>query len=319
MHHLLVTSWGITEFGVRRLALIAFLLTTAAAWAGPLEEAWPADGQPLATLSWTNREVTAIGRAQLRPGRPLAFAERAARLDAYANLAQAARLARVDTRRRVGELVTNDDQFAQGFEAFLRLTEFGPPDRGDDGWVTVHARTPLFAIDVDPRRPAAELGPLVYRRDDVWASDVERHREPAGQGVLLDGRQLGVAGAFAPLIEDEDGRVVWTVECTTHGLAETDGAVDYQVDWQIAVDSGRAGEDPLVIRPLRADGPRLIVSVADGLRLAPRRQADTGWQFVFWRGIRTITPVSPFQRLSVVSTAADDESQGTAPGPGREG
>jgi len=308
------TLWVRKEGRVQRIVVVMVISMASACVAAPLTEVWPADGEPLAIVDWASREITTVGRARTNPRTPTAFAERAARLDAYGNLAQVARLARIDAARRVGQLVDDDDDFNQAFQAYLRLTAFGPPQRGD-GWLTVTARVPLYGVAVD--EPASRLGPLLYRRDDVWNPDVETVGEPAHGGVLIDGRELAIAGAFAPRIEDADGRVVWTVECADRKLADEDGAVDYRTDWDAALSDGRAGESPWLVRPVRADGPVIVVSVADGLRLAPRREAAAGWRPIFWRGIRTITPVSPFQRVCVVSTAPDGAA--AAPADGQEG
>lgn len=291
-----------------RVVAVTLLILALGCQAGPLQEDWPADGPVLATLSWTTRELTTTGRARFGGRTPVAFAERAARLDAYGNLAQVARLARVDPTRRVGTLLDEDDDFNLAVQAYLRLTAFGPPVRGEDGWLTVTARLPLYGVVAD--EPAARLGPLVYRRPDVWNPEVEPLAEPSAQGVLLDARELSLPGAFAIRVEDEDGRVVWTVECAPRELADAAGAVEYRDDWDAARSESRAGDQPLVIRPVRVDGPRIVVTVADGLRLAPRREVAAAWLPVLWRGIRIITPVSPFQRLCVVSTAAESAPAG---------
>jgi len=164
------TFWVRKELRVQRVSPVVVLIVVIASHAAPLQEVWPADGPPLATVSWTTRDVVAIGRARFGSRTPLAFAERAARLDAYGNLARAARLARIDADRRVGTLVDEDDDFNQAFQAYLRLTSFGPPQRGEDGWLTVTARAPLYGLTA-AADDATALGPLLYRRDDIWQAE----------------------------------------------------------------------------------------------------------------------------------------------------
>lgn len=278
-----------------RLSLL-ILAIFSPALAGPLEVVWPPDGPARATLSWPARSITAVGRARRGPRTPLAFAERAARVDALGNIAQVARLAGIDAVRQVGTLVDADPEFRESFQAFLRLTSFGPPQEDAPGWITVAAAVPLFGVVAG--QPAQTLGPLLYDRPDVWDPEVEPTADPAPRGVVLDCRDLEPAGAFAPRVEDEAGRVVWTVECADRPLADAAGAVEYHLGPDDLADS-RAGDDPLQIRPVRVTGPVIVVSVADGLRLAPPRQA-TAWRPVGWWGIRTLTPVSPFQRVVIV-------------------
>lgn len=282
--------------------LLALALTAAGAQ-DPLQEVVRDDqDRVLGRVDWPTRQVIAIGRARRQAGRPTAFLERAAKADAYANLAAAARLARIGGDRRVDRLVRDEEGFRRYFVAYVRYAEFGPLQTEQADWATIAARAPLFGVQ-DGDEPRRMLGTELYRRDDVWAKEVVGQAAPERTGVLLDAREQAAPGAFAPTVRDTSGRVVWTVECADREVADRAGAVEYWRELDAARRDGRQGADAVVVKVVAVTGGDVIVSEADGARLAPPRQAwRPGWCFAGLGLIRTITPVSPFRSVSCVST-----------------
>ncbi|MCC7491488.1 MAG: hypothetical protein IT204_04035 [Fimbriimonadaceae bacterium] len=277
---------------------ILLLLAATAVAAAPLaEELRDADGRLLARLDWTTRQLTATGKARL--GRPTALLERAARGDAYANLALLARRVRVDAARRVQQIAA-EPAVATHLEAYIRYAQFGTLRR-EGGFAYLDASVPLFGISAGGE--TRYLGSELYQRDDVWAHEVLAAPPLADgpTGVVLDARELAADGSLAPVVRDTTGRVVWHVECADRELAIAAGAVQYLNDLDEARRTSRAGERPLVLAVAATVEGDLVVSEAVGQMLAPPAVV----QPVLWLGgwIRTITPVSPFRRICCVSTA----------------
>lgn len=268
------------------------------------------EGRLLAVIDWPGRQLRAIGRARGAPGVPTSRLERAAVADAYANLAAAARAARIDAERTVDSLLA-EPGVPPYLSAYIRGAAVGALRREADGWVAIDASLPLYGV-LEGDLPA--LGPYLYRRDDVWAAEVTPG--PASDeftGVRFDARGLDLAGGFAPTVRDEDGRLVWHIECAEREQVEAAGAVEYRLADQTPAQP-REGDRPLVVRLLRVSGGcDMVVSLADGERLAPRRLGRGGLVFASLGWVRTITPVSPFRAAAVIGGDADAADDGEGP------
>ncbi len=283
--------------------LVGGLAGGAALAQSPLEEMVHERGPgSYGCLTWIGRQLTATGRVAVKPGESPDQSTARAKEKATEQLSMVTALGRVNGTRSLGQLSTRDAQFDREVEAILARPEWSRPEFAAGGEVVIRADLPLFGGD--QARPT--IGRLVYARDDVWPRDVTPWSGPpaAVSGLLLDARERGAPGAFAPRVLDTAGRLVWTVECADRRLAEQAGAMEYRPDWAAACKDGRAGANPLIARVVAVQGADLVVSVADGDRIAPRPAAQAAaWCFAGLDLIRIITPVSPIQKACCVSTA----------------
>lgn len=297
---------------VLRATVSAALLALAAAWPAPaqapdplVQEVRDGAGRRVAAIDWQARQITAVGRARRQAGLPRSALERAAILDAYANLGLASRQARVDAERSVGDLPDDDQQLARFLVSYVRGAAIGRLEADDEpGWVRLRAVAPLYGVD--PLTGPTGLASFVQRRDDVLARDVSAAPPPPGDltGVRFDATGLGLAGAVAPVVRDELGRVVWHIECADRGRTDAAGAIEYRSAGTAPPGQPREGERPLVVKVLQVvDGCDLLVSNADGQRLAPRQVGIAGGLvFASFGWVRTITPVSPFRQAAAVTS-----------------
>ena len=75
-------------------------------------------------------------------------------------------------------------------------------------------------------------------------------------GLVVDAQGLGVQPALAPAILSEEGHQVYGMGFVDRDVAVSKGVVKYSKDLQQAIKDRRVGQNPLVVKGLRATGPR---------------------------------------------------------------
>ncbi|HOS44783.1 MAG TPA: hypothetical protein PK794_13925, partial [Armatimonadota bacterium] len=97
-------------------------------------------------------------------------------------------------------------------------------------------------------------------------------------GLVLDCRGLGYTPVFIPRLVGQDGAEVWGVTGVNLALVKEKGLVAYAPDLKVALLSGRAGNVPLLIRPLGTAGPLrgdLVLRAEDITALRDEHAAET--------------------------------------------
>jgi len=74
-------------------------------------------------------------------------------------------------------------------------------------------------------------------------------------GLVVDAQGLGVHPALAPAILSEEGHQVYGMGFVDREVAVSEGIVKYSKDLQQAIKDRRVGQNPLVVKGLRATGP----------------------------------------------------------------
>lgn len=339
---LLVAAW---------ISLVGGAAAAAVSQGPPLSESVRPDGAPaaLGRVDWVLAEVVGFGHAAQAPNPPRSPAV-AAGEQARTNLPQVLRALRITATRRLGDLLDADSQLADTVAQAVARAELRPPILEPDGRVTVEAALPLYGLppraadaELPAALPVAPLGSLLYEHDQVWIDEPDDVEPPAalpqlpqlpaerGQplpptspevgpsdlfatGLLIDARGLNVAGAFAPVVRDGAGLPLWHIGYVPPDLAAAQGAVEYALDWSVAMDAGRCGHRPIIVRAVAVvGGCDLVLGPADAGRLRSVVAAAQAVQAVQAAAVTaarpTITPVSPFRRVTVVVGTPEPEPE----------
>lgn len=266
---------------VPRLALAAAALAGALS-AGAARAAPGSPGSP-GSVDWQRKVVTCTGSgaANLRDADGnLAVArlgaERAARLDALRSCLETLKGVQLEAGRTVGGALRSDAALGGRVEGLVRgFRQVGKPRYYDDGGVELDVEVPLEGSLSDALLPRGAPAPTSTPPAAPSAAPTPTALAtaapaPTPTSLVLDARGLAVVPALAPRVRDEGGRELYGPAALGEAGRRAGGAAAYARD----LDSARAalgpgvGDRPLVLKPVRAEGPDLVVSAADAAALA---------------------------------------------------
>jgi hypothetical protein len=242
----------------------------------------PAAGRAESGVDWQRRVVkcTGSGAANLRDasGNPAVArigAEKAAKLDALRNCMEALRGVQLQSGQTVGGALQSDAALTGRVEGLVRgFKVVGAPRYFSDGGVEMDVEVPLEGALSDallPRPPAAQdASPASPTGAPPQPQTVRAELPAPATSLVVDARGQKVVPALAPSIVDERGKVVYGPATLAETGRRAGGAAAYANDLDGARASlkERIGARPHVVKAVRAEGPKLVISSADADGLA---------------------------------------------------
>lgn len=268
------------------------LLLPATAWGQGLQERVDAYG----SVDWARWMVRAAGMGRMGnfgANGPSA-AQRtqtldAAKLSAFENLLRAVEVLRYDNSRQVRDVLQDRggglDRLRDLAEAFTIVDTRSMSDMSVEIEIELPIAPDVLAL-VLPEQSAEGRLRLSDERlcptcrqpwpegqtvpEDVVLIDLAQGvRAPGGapySGLIVDARGLGARPALLPRLIDQEGQEVYGSSYAVRETAVRSGLVGYAATLQQALNRGRSGEEPLMVRALKVAGPQstdLVISNHD--------------------------------------------------------
>ncbi|HOF89831.1 MAG TPA: LPP20 family lipoprotein [Armatimonadota bacterium] len=228
-------------------------------------------------VNWTDGVARAIGigapPAQVRGPQAAVLARRAALLDARRNLLEVIQGVRISSTTTVRNAMTEDDVITSSVQGFIRGARVVREETRADGAVLVEVAVALYG-GAESLAGRLELPERLASVPEPPNADLAAPPAVQGNytGLLIDCRGVKLAPAMCPKILDVNGAEVWgRVEVTNDVLLEK-GLAGYYPSVERALELGRVGRNPLIIRAARAAGngqfpTDAVVSLADARRI----------------------------------------------------
>ena len=223
--------------------------------------AWTSEPKNILGVDWAAQRLKASGSgppdlsvrnlAQARLG-----AERAALTDALRNLLAQVKGLQVATDKKMDD-VMKDEKTRARVEALLHGYKVVSKRYFSDGGIELELEVPLSLLtEVFDPEPAPQLEGL------------KMEGEKTNTGLVIDARGLKVLPALAPRVLDSSGKSVYSVDVLSEDARKISGVAAYTQSLEEAKKSLKAGDKPLVVKAIKANGTDLVLSPADGSKLA---------------------------------------------------
>ena len=214
-------------------------------------------------INWTDGVITATGSgapnlkaanvAVARLG-----AERSAKLDAFRNILETVRGARISGAGDVSALLGTSPQLQSQIQGMVRNFRVNDTKYYSDGGVDVIVSIPLNGVLFGTLVPAT-------------GTKVTPATGPSGTtGIVIQAKGLKVVPALAPRIVDPDGNDVFSAAFVSAASARAQGVVAYVNSLDAAMKHSRVADKPLIIKAQKLVAPGssdLVVSEADAGRI----------------------------------------------------
>ena len=199
-------------------------------------------------IHWSNGTITATGSgapslkaanvAVARLG-----AERAAKMDAWRNILEAIKGARVEAGQSVASMMTDSPQVKSRIEGIVRNFKIIDTKYYSDGGVDVIVQMPMTGVLLNTLLPDAGKAAA----DKAAPSDVT--------GVVVNARGLGATPALAPRILDEQGNVLFSASHVNRNAALQSGIAAYAKSIDKASKDTRVAGNPSIIKAVKISEP----------------------------------------------------------------
>ena len=214
-------------------------------------------------INWTNGVITATGSgapslkaanvAVARLG-----AERSAKMDAFRNILETVRGARVTGSGDVSALMKTSPKLQSQIQGMVRNFKIHDTKYYSDGGVDVIVSIPLNGVLFGTLVPAT-------------GSKAAKIAEPSGtSGVVIQAKGLKVVPALAPRLVDPEGNDVFSAAFVSAAAARASGVVAYVSSLDTAVKHPRVADKPLIIKAEKLVAPGssdLVINQTDAGRL----------------------------------------------------
>lgn len=241
-------------------------------------------------INWENGNsayVVAIGTG-LPPEnagvRGRVLARRAALVDAYRNLAEMLNGVQLDADTVMEDLAIKSDIVRVKTSALIKGAQIVEEKEMSDGSYQMKIRIPMYgansvaSVAVPELHPSASSVPLPkvdLTTTVLPSSEVSDIKGETYTGIVVDASGLGLEPTFAPVIYDENGRVVYGLQNLDYDFAINHGMVAYASSLADAQSqSNRGGSHPLVVKAMAVRGGKnsvnkvnVVVSAEDGDRI----------------------------------------------------
>ncbi len=199
-------------------------------------------------IHWSDGTITATGSgapslkaanvAVARLG-----AERAAKMDAWLNILEAIKGARVQTGQSVANMMSDSPQIKSRIEGIVRNFKIIDTKYYSDGGVDVVVQMPMTGVLLNTLLPKA-------------GSQAATPGSPSDvTGVVINARGLGATPALAPRILDEQGNVLFSAAHVSRNAALQSGIATYAKSIDKASKDARVAGNPTIIKALKIAEP----------------------------------------------------------------
>lgn len=246
--------------------------------------------QPTTTgINWGNGDnanivATGIGLPPENAGiHGRALARRAAIVDAYRNLAELLNGVQLDADTVMENLIIKSDTVRTKTSALIKGAQIIDEQEMMDGSYQVKLMIPMYgaknsvaSVALPEMRPSPSVTPMPEVKSTTLPSTVVRDLKTTNYtGIVVDASGLGLDPTFAPVIYDENGRVVYGLQNLDYDFAINHGMVAYATSLEDAKRPGnRGGSNPLVVKATAVRGGKnsvnkvnVVVSTEDGDRI----------------------------------------------------
>ncbi len=217
----------------------------------PSEEGIVKEVAGLGGIDWTNRAAFAIGIGGVNPDLPPSTwrrgAIRAAEMDAYRNLLEIIKGVYITSETTVENAITTSDVIRTKIEGYLQCPKKSEPRYKSDGSIEIRVEVPLT------REIMESLGLVDQMPEEVVPLSGEKGK-PRYTGLVIDARGIGLEPALAPRVLNEDGQEIFGVSMVPRNKLPEDGLVVYVGNVDLAKEHPRVGDNPIVVKGLRAEG-----------------------------------------------------------------
>lgn len=235
-------------------------------------------------VDWVARTVCAKGIGAINPKQPQAAARpgaiRSAQMTALRNAVELVKGVSINSSTTVANAMTSDDMVRSKVEAYVKGFQFGQPHYMDDLTVEMYVKLPLDGVGEIVLPSSIQATPSVTS----WGSAAPAtgvSRSTVYTGLVVDARGLGILPALAPRVMDSENKEIygaalvsreWAVKYGMAGYAKTvDGARGLK---------DRVGENPAVVKAVRADGAAKTDVVLSPEDAASLRSATQNLKFL---------------------------------------
>jgi hypothetical protein len=243
--------------GITAVALVVGVAVAASAQ--ELSQEVPGHGK----INWTDKTVTATGSGapNLKSSNVAAArlgAERAAKLDAFRNILEAVKGAKVSGKQTVGAAMESSPEVKSRVEGVIKDFKVLDTKYYSDGGVDLIVQVPLSGI-ADAIVPASTA-----------AAPAANAASGDATGIIINAKGLGVAPALAPRILDEKGAELYGPQTVSKDAMRANGVAAYSRSLDQAMKDGRISGKPMVIKAMKVSEPGssdLVISGADAQKL----------------------------------------------------
>lgn len=246
--------------------------------------------QPTTTgVNWGNGDnsnivATGTGLPPENAGiRGRALARRAAIVDAYRNLAELLNGVQLDADTVMENLVIKSDVVRTKTSALIKGAQVIDEQEMMDGSYQVKLMIPMYgaknsvaSIAMPELRSTPSVTPMPEVKNTTLPAPVVKDLKAGNYtGIVVDASGLGLDPTFAPVIYDENGRVVYGLQNLDYDFAINHGMVAYATSLDDAKRAGnRGGSNPLVVKATAVRGGKnsvnkvnVVVTAEDGDRI----------------------------------------------------
>ncbi|HBK28000.1 MAG TPA: hypothetical protein DDY92_05585 [Dialister sp.] len=240
-------------------------------------------------VNWTSAngaDIVAVGTG-LPPEnagvRGRVLARRAALVDAYRNLAEMLNGVQLDADTVMEDLAIKSDIVRTKTSALIKGAQIVEEKEMSDGSYQMKIRIPMYgasnsvaSVAMPELHPNVTAAPLpAVDSTALPKTEVTQLKESNYTGIVVDASNLGLEPTFAPVIYDENGRVVYGLQNLDYDFAINHGMVAYASSLADAKSpTNRGGSNPLVVKAIAVRGGKnsvnkvnVVVSVEDGDRI----------------------------------------------------
>lgn len=234
-------------------------------------------------------EINAEGKAVPMPG--------SARASAVRNLIAILKQMKISGDLTVGEYASTQDAILAGIEKIAQDARIVRQRYTSGLDVEIQIQTPLCGgflqlvlpdhIRQIPKISELRQGPAGPLQDTTM--DVAGTKPYTG--LIVDARTLNLEPVLYPTIVSEQGKEIYSSVFVSREFAVQYGVVTYLCDMDQALNSDRAGSNPLVFRALRKTGDKtaaIVMSMADAKKLDRATE-----RHIFLKECRVIVVVKP--------------------------
>jgi hypothetical protein len=221
-------------------------------------------------VDWDKKVVkcTGAGAANLRDaqGNPAVArigAEKTAKLDAIRSCMETVKGITVEKGETVGGALAGDKALSGKVQGIVRGFKVVDKRYFEDGGVELDVEVPMSGLSEallpkeEPKAPAAtSAAPVAAAEGDATC-------------LVIDARGRKVVKALAPRVLDASGAEVYGASMLNDAARRLGGAAMYAKDLDAAkkAHAARIGDKPIQLVAVGADGPDVIISVADAAAL----------------------------------------------------